>query len=76
MKGDIHPAAFRLFSTLPVRTHEQTRSSYADRLSANNLRPVRVAGTLYESVTEAARRIGCSRGKVRLLLIKGEAQYV
>ncbi len=76
MRGDIPQAAFRLLTALPVRTHERTHEDYETRLSANNLRAVKVRGTTYESLTEAGRQLHKSRGAVRLMIERGEASYV
>ena len=76
MKGDPHPATLRLCAQLPVRTHERTRQDYADRLSANNLRAVQVRGVTYESLTEAGRQLGRSRGSIRNMIKYGLARYV
>ncbi len=77
MRGDLPAAALRLIACAPaVRTHVRTPETYAERLSANNLRAVRIGRVTYESLTEAGRQLGFSRGKVRLMIDKGEAAYV
>ena len=76
MKGDLHPAAVRLSAALPCRTHERRPIPYAERLSANNIRNVLIAGVRYESLTEAGRQLGKSRGAVRNMIERGEASYL
>ena len=76
MRGDIPEAAFRLSCVLTVHTHERDYTAYAERLSANNLRAVKIGRVTYESLTEAGRQLGFSRGKVRLMIDKGQAEYV
>lgn len=76
MRGDIPQAAFRLLNALPVRTHNRTQEDYEARLSANNVRPVVIRGVTYESLTEAGRQLGKSRGAVRNMIIAGTARYV
>ena len=76
MKGDLHPAAVRLSSALPCRTHERAETPYKDRQSANNTRAVRINGTVYESLTEAARQIGTHRDAIRKMIRAGDAAYL
>lgn len=78
MKGDIHPAAFRLLCGLPSRTHQQQLSPEDGRMRhcANHVRAIRVRGVLYESVTEASRQLGRSREAIRSMVARGSAEYV
>ena len=79
MKGDIPGAALRLLSTLKVRTHYQPEPAsehWRAVAKANNTRPVVVAGEWYESLTDAGRRLGCCREKIRNLIKAGAARYV
>jgi hypothetical protein len=78
MRTDIPPAAFRLLCVLPVRTHERPEYSRKEEAAnhANNVRAVVVDGTQYESLTEAARQLGVSRGVIRLRIERSEgARY-
>lgn len=75
MTGDLPAAAVRLMSSCPVRTHVRTPQAYAERLSVNNFRNVIVDGVRYESLTEAGRQLGRSRGAIRNMIARGEACY-
>ena len=75
MKGDLHPAAVRLSSALPCRTHIRELPQYKERLSANNTRAVICNGIHYESLTEASRQIGVCREAIRKRIYKGTARY-
>ena len=76
MKGDPHPAAVRLSAALPCHTHERPVPANQKVHSANNTRAVRINGAVYESLTEAARQLGKSRGAVRNMIERGEASYL
>ena len=79
MKGDLNPAAMRLSSTLPSRTHyapEHGSSHWRAQQKANHMRPVRINGMVYDSITEAARRIGTHRDAIRKMIHNGEAAYL
>ena len=76
MRGDLPAAACRLLECLPVRTHEQSRDDYEDRLSANNFRRVQIGAVRFESLTEAGRQLGKSRTSVRNMIARGEAHYL
>ena len=79
MKGDLNPAAMRLSAALPVRTHyapEHGSSHWRSQQKANHMRPVRVNGTVYDSLTEAARSIGTHRDAIRKMIHAGEAAYL
>lgn len=67
-------AHLRLLSTLPVRTHEWERVEINER-QKNNLRAIIVAGVHYESLTEAGRQLGKSRGAIRNMVAAGRARY-
>lgn len=75
MKGDIPLAAFRLLSsnTLIVRTHE--RKSYVRLQASTTSDPIKVGGVTYESIAEASRQLGYSRGKLRKMIERGKASY-
>ena len=75
MKGDLPLAAVRLLSACTVRTHIRTQLTYEARLSANNVRKVRVGPITYESLTEAGRQLGKSRGAIRNMIASGRARY-
>ena len=75
MKGDPHPAAVRLCAALPVRTHERPSQSEQRKDKANNTRAVIVEGVLYESLTDAARRLNRCREAIRKRIYKGTARY-
>ena len=64
VRGDLPPAALRLSTSLPVRTHHRPLT-YATSNNVNNFKECRVGGVLYESITEAARALGMSRAAVR-----------
>ena len=79
MKNDIPSAALRLLSSLKVRTHyapEPASQHWRAKANANNTRAVVVAGEWYESLTDAGRRLGCCRDKVRNMIKAGAARYV
>lgn len=77
MKGDPHPAAVRLMASCPVHTHEQPAPHRNGvRHSANNTRPVRINGAVYESLTEAARQRGTYRDAIRKMIHSGAAVYI
>ncbi len=63
-------------SQLTVRTHSRHFGDYAARNSANNTRECVVNGVRYESLTEAARQLGCCREKIRKMILRGTARYV
>ena len=76
MKGDLHPAAVRLSAALPCRTHERPVPANQKVQSANNTRAVRINGTVYESLTEAARQRGTHRDAIRKMIHAGAAAYL
>ena len=72
-------AAFRLATSLPVRTHvraEAESSHWRQTQKANHTRSIRVRGVVYESLAAAAQALGCGRDKIRLMARAGEAVYV
>lgn len=75
MKGDIPAAALRLMACCRSTIHERTAPNYESRLSANNMRAVRINGCVYESLADAGRRLRKSRGAIRLMIDKGLAKY-
>ena len=75
MKGDLPAAAVRLLSCCTARTHERPHNAYAERLSSNNVRPVRIGHITYESLVEASRQLRKSRETIRRMIERGEAKY-
>ena len=75
MKGDIPAAALRLMSSCRVSVHERVMQPYAERLSSNNVRPVRIGHITYESLVEASRQLRKSRETIRRMIERGEAHY-
>lgn len=69
-------AHLRLLSTLPVRTHERSARSAISNCGGQPPKQVGVGHCTYESVTDAARQLGYSRGKVRNMIERGEARYL
>ena len=79
MKGDLNPAAMRLSAQLPCRTHyapEHGSSHWRAQQKANHMRPVRINGTVYESLSSAATHLGTHRDKIRKMIHAGEAAYL
>ena len=79
MKGDLHPAAARLLTALPCRTHyapQHGSDHWRAQQKANNQRPVRINGTVYESMTQAAERLGTHRDAIRKMIHAGDAAYL
>ena len=79
MRPDV-AAAFRLATSLPVRTHlctDDNESNHWRQIhKANHTRAVRVNGIVYDSLTEAGRQLGCCRDKIRNMIRAGCAAYV
>lgn len=73
MKGDLHPAAFRLFSTQPVRTHEWQPREFAVRTTGV---AIKVDGREFPSMSAASRELGLTRRVIDRMLDRGEAEYV
>lgn len=75
MTGDVPAAALRLMAELPVRTHLRTMTAAHNIRFKNNTRGVIIGRTVYESVTDAGRQLGKSRGAIRNMIERGEARY-
>ena len=75
MRGDPHPAAVRLCSCLPVRTHEPPAEAYKERAPGNHVRECVINGRRYESLIEAARQLGCNRETLRRALAENGGRW-
>ena len=91
MKGDLHPAAVRLSSALPVRTHERKPPPRMDKAhfgkgargrgitvifgKGGKARPVRIGRVTYETATQAAKMLHKSTAKIYEWLRDGTARY-
>lgn len=72
-------AALRLSVSLPCTTHyaqEVGSSHWRAQQKANHMRPVRINGTVYESLSSAATHLGTHRDKIRKMIHAGEAAYL
>ena len=73
MKGDLHPAAFRLSTALPTRTHEQRIITHVQ--GSKSPPHIIIKGVRYPSVLAAARELRKDRSVIRGWLKSGEAHY-
>ena len=77
MTGDIPAAAFRLFTSLPVRTHLRDESRRGRIYHSGQSRgEVIICGRKFASINEAARRLRMSRHSIRRMVYAGRARYV
>lgn len=76
MKGDIPEVAFRLSCSLGARTHERKFGDYGGRDVIKHSRRVMIAGSIYESITAAARETGKSRDTLTQLIRRGKGAYL
>ena len=91
MRNDLPAAACRLMASCPVHTHERKPPEVKPNLGNRNVkrgraltvifgkggkaRRVRIAGTTYESASNAARSLHKSTGKIYEWLRDGTARY-
>lgn len=78
MKGDPHPAAVRLAAALPMRRHEQDFIEEAPQKKSppSHTKQVRIDGTDYSSVRDAARLLGKPPKSIRRWLKSGRAHVI
>ena len=76
MKGDLHPAAVRLSSVLPVVTHRQPERDYKTPTGIGKTRQIRIGRTTYDSLKDAKAALECSFGKIYRMISAGEAEYL
>jgi len=88
MRGDIHPAAYRLLTQLPVRTHTAPEPpppyiTMARRKPMPNpggkfrvAKPVRVRGREFPSICAATRCLHVSLQTLYKWLNEGKAEYL
>ena len=77
MKGDLPPAAFRLSTTLPVRTHEareRTGNGRGNRYEGKLA--VKVGNEVFESKRQAKTKLGIGLGTLDKMIDRGEAEIV
>ena len=74
MKGDLHPAAVRLSSALPCRTHE--RLIIMPKQGSKVTHKLEYDGRVFRTLSDAARECGMSRSSMRRKLADGEARYL
>lgn len=84
MRGDIPAAAFRLLTTLSVRTHcapepvprIQIRRNPGDELLRIAKRKVFIRGRLFDSIAEAKKELRMGSQTIRKMVEKGQARFL
>ena len=74
MRDDIPLAALHMLEQFPARRHDWQAPARNEQ-QKNNLRAIVVEGRHYESLTEAGRQLGKSRGAIRNMVAAGRARY-
>jgi hypothetical protein len=84
MKGDLHPAAIRLSSSLPVRTNLQKEPdarklgrAYAPGSGIFHTgKRVKIGAQVYDTIRDARTALRCSSQMIYKMVREGRAEYI